>query len=132
MMCEVLRLMFLLTTCAHMIQCSCDCNIKQILCKVFEAVVRDETVKFLDEYELIKDSQHGFQKERSCLTNLLLFLDQVLKSVDEGHCVDIVFLDLAKAFDKVPHLRLLGKLRKHGINGKLLRVIGDWLRNEFV
>jgi len=79
---------------------------------------------------LIKDSQHGFRKGRSCLTNLLLFLDQVLKSVDEGHCVGIVFLDLAKAFDKVPHLRLLEKLKKHGINGKLLRVIADWLRNR--
>ena len=98
--------------------------------KVFEAVVCDEIVKFLDEHELSKDSQHGFRKGRSCVTNLLLFLDQVLKSVDEGHCVDIVFLDLAKAFDKVPHLRLLEKLKKHGINGKLLRVIGDWLRNR--
>jgi len=43
---------------------------------------------------------------------------------------NIVFFDLAKAFDKVPHLRLLEKLKKHGINGKLLRVIDDWLRNR--
>ena len=43
---------------------------------------------------------------------------------------NIVFLDLAKAFDKVPHFRLLEKLKKHGINGKLLRVIDDWLRNR--
>ena len=67
---------------------------------------------------------------RSCLTNLLLFLDQVLRSVDEGLCVDIVFLDLAKAFDKVPHGRFSEKLRKHGIGGKLLGIIGDWLRNR--
>ena len=78
----------------------------------FEAVVRDEVVEFLDKYNLIRDSQHGFRKGRSCLTNLLLFLDQVLRCVDEGLCVDIVFLDLAKAFDKVPHGRLLEKLRK--------------------
>ena len=85
----------------------------------------------MDKYNLIRDSQHGFRKGRSCLTNLLLFLDQVL-SVDEGLCVDIVFLDLAKAFDKVPHGRLLEKLRKHGIGGKLLGIIiiGDWLRNS--
>jgi len=43
--------------------------------------------------------------------------------------IDIVFLYLAKAFDKVPHGRLLEKLRKHGIGGKLLETIGDWLRN---
>ena len=53
-----------------------------------------------------------------------------MRSVDKGHCGDIVFLDLAKAFDEVPLLRLLEKLKKHGINGKLLRVIGDWLRNR--
>ena len=47
--------------------------------------------------------------------------------MDEGFCVDIIFLDLAKAFDKVPHKRLLEKLRKHGIGGKLLRNIGNWL-----
>ena len=60
-------------------------------------------------------------------TNLLLFLDQILRCVDEGFCVDIVFFDLAKAFDKVPHQRLLEKLRKHGIGGKLLRTTANWL-----
>jgi len=56
------------------------------ICKLFEAVVRNEILKFLDKHEMIKDSQRGFRKGRSCLTNLLLFLDQVLKSVDKGHC----------------------------------------------
>jgi len=84
-------------------------------------------LKFLDKYKLITDSQHGFRKGRSCVTNLLLFLDRTLMYVAEGFCVDIVFLDLAKAFDKVPHQRLLEKLRKHGIGGKLLRTIGNWV-----
>ena len=45
-----------------------------------------------------------------------LLLDKVVRSIiDEGHAVDIVFLDIAKAFDKVPHQRLLEKLRKHGM-----------------
>jgi len=74
---------------------------------------------------LIRDSEHGFRKGRSCVTNLLLFLDRILRFVDEGFCIDI--LDLAKAFDKVPHQRLLEKLRKHGIGGKLLKTIGNWL-----
>jgi len=56
---------------------------------VFEAVVRDEVLEFLDEHKLIRDLQHGFWKGRSCLTNFLLFLDEVLRGVDEGLCVDI-------------------------------------------
>jgi len=92
-------------------------------CKVFEAVVRDEVVEFLDKRKLIRDSQHGFRKGRSCLTNLLL--DEVLRSVG-----GVVFLYLANVFDKVPHGRLLEKLRKRSIGGKLLGTIGDWLRNR--
>ena len=79
------------------------------LSKVFETIVRDQVVEFLEGNKLIRDSQHGFRKGSSCLTNTLLFLDKVLHSVDEGHDVDGVFLDLAKAFDKVPHKRLLEK-----------------------
>jgi len=58
------------------------------ICKVFEAVIRDEIVKSLDKYKLIRDSQHSFRKGRSCVTNLLLFLDQILRCVDEGFCVE--------------------------------------------
>jgi len=60
-------------------------------------------------------------------TTSFIVLDQILRCVVEGFCVDIIFLDLAKAFDKLPHQRLLEKLRKHGIGGKLLRTIGNWL-----
>ena len=54
------------------------------------------------------------------MSNLLVFFDKVTRTVDEGNCVDVVFVDFAKAFDKVPHQRLLMvKLRMHGINGRL-------------
>ena len=56
---------------------------------------------------LINESQHGFMKGRSCLTNLLEYLETVTKLLDEGVPVDIIYLDFAKAFDKVPHARLL-------------------------
>ena len=100
------------------------------ICKVCEAIVRYQVVEFLENNKLIRNSQHGFRKGSSCLTNLLLFLDKVIPSIDDGHGVDIVFLDLVKAFDKVPHQRLLEKLRNHGIAGKVLGVIENWLKGR--
>ena len=64
--------------------------------------MRDVIVRHLEDNELLKDSQHGFRRGRSCLTNLLTFLDRVSGCLDEGEAVDVVFLDFAKAFDKVP------------------------------
>ena len=57
-------------------------------------------------------------------------MDKVLHGVKDGFSVDVVFLDLAKAFDKVPHKRLLEKPSKHGRRAKLLNVIGNWLSNR--
>ena len=92
----------------------------------------DVLVDHLEKNVLINNSQHGFRKGRSCLTNLLTFLDKVTGrgSLDSGENVDIVFLDFAKAFDKVPHKRLALKLVCHGIDGKVLAWIVDWLRDR--
>ena len=66
--------------------------------KVIETILRDAIVSHLEASNLIRDSQHGFRKGRSCLTNLLVFLDKLTTIVNEGHSADF-----AKAFDKVPH-----------------------------
>ena len=63
--------------------------------------------------------QHGFRRGRSCVTNLLAFLDNVTSYNDDRESVDIIFLDFAKAFDKVPHRRLMSKLKAHGIDGRV-------------
>jgi ribonuclease P/MRP protein subunit RPP40 len=84
-------------------------------------------MKHLLENNLLRQSQHGFMSKKSCTTNLLEFLEIVTKAVDEGNAVDAVFLDFAKAFDKVPRKRLLSKLRAHGVAGNLLRWIANWL-----
>ena len=98
--------------------------------KVIEAVLRDAITAHLEQNCLIRDSQHGFRKGRSCLTNLLSFLDKVTDYVNEGTNIDIIYLDFAKAFDKVPHHRLLQKLKAHGINGKIWNWIRAWLTNR--
>ena len=84
-------------------------------------------VQHLDSYVLIKSSQHGFRKSGSCLSNVLEFLDEVTNKLDSHRSVDVIYLDFAKAFDKVPHLQLLDKLEKHGIGGKVLAWLKEWL-----
>jgi ribonuclease P/MRP protein subunit RPP40 len=76
---------------------------------------------------LIANSQHGFRMGRSCLTNLLDFMEVVTQHLDEGQPVDVVYLDFAKAFDKVPFCRLFKKLEAHGIGDQVLEWVKKWL-----
>jgi len=95
--------------------------------KVLESIIRDEMVIHLKDRKLISDTQHGFTQKRSCLTNLLQFMEIITKHVDDGNPVDVIYLDFQKAFDKVPHARLIKKLKAHGIDGKTLTWIETWL-----
>ena len=95
-----------------------------------ESIIKDQIVQFLEFNQLLRDSQHGFMSGRSCLTNMLDFFETVIKDLDLGNSVDVVYLDFAKAFDKVPHGRLIRKLEAHGIQGKLLKWIESWLHNR--
>ena len=98
-----------------------------IVCKIMESIIRDDIVNHLNRNMLIRTSQHGFMFSKSCQTNLIEYLDTLTKLVEAGHSVDIIYLDFAKAFDKVPHQRLLLKLQSHGVTGKLLAWISAWL-----
>ena len=101
-----------------------------IICKIMESIIRDDIVAHLVSNELLHISQHGFLALKSCQTNLLEYLNTLTKLVDEGHSIDVIYLDFAKAFDKVPHKRLLRKLEGHGIAGKVLKWISSWLSNR--
>ena len=108
------------------------CNYRPVsltsqVCKLLESLLRDRIVTHLDEFDLIRPSQHGFRKKRSCVSNLLAFLDEATACVDKGSGADVVYLDYQKAFDKVPHQRLLMKLESHGISGSVLKWIQSWL-----
>jgi len=76
------------------------------ICKLFESIIRDSVVHYLEANALILYSQHGFTKGLFCLSSLLTFLDIVSSMTDSGNNVDVIFMDFAKAFDKVPHVCL--------------------------
>ena len=96
-----------------------------ILCKVYEKILRDEILYFVESK--ISPDQHGFVKGKSCLSNLLETMDSVMELIEEGIPVDILYFDFKKAFDRVPHNRLILKLQCLGIDGKVLDVIKDFL-----
>ena len=102
-------------------------SLTSVICKLLERLIKDHLVDFLVKNKLINPSQHGFLKARSCLTNMLCFLEDVTKWLDEGSPVDIIYLDFKKAFDKVPHQRLLLKLKAHGIGNGMINWIEKWL-----
>lgn len=97
------------------------------VCKVMESIIRDKISEHLDRFKLINASQHGFTRGKSCLSNLLEFLHYVSTHVDSGEPVDVIYLDFQKAFDKVPHRRLLMKIEAYGITGNISRWICNWL-----
>ena len=92
--------------------------------------MRDAVVAHMEENELYSQCQHGFRKGRSCISQLLEVMDDFTKLIDKGEAIDVVYLDFAKAFDTVPHRRLLLKLDKYGIAGKLKSWIEDFLSNR--
>ena len=105
-------------------------SLASVIYKLLERLIKDHMVDFFVRRKLLNSSQHGFLKARSCVTNMLCFLEEITKWIDEGSPVDIIYLDFQKAFDKVPHQRLLLKLKAHGIGDGLIDWIEQWLTDR--
>ena len=95
--------------------------------KIFERIMVKKLSSFMEKNSLHNNQQHGFRRGRSCLSQLMQHYMEILKSLEEGHGVDVIYLDFAKAFDKVNQTTLLQKLYRMGIQGKILR----WFTNFF-
>ena len=98
-----------------------------ILCKIMEKLIKKALHQHCSTLDLISTSQHGFHPGRSCITNLQLARELWVSAVDAGSRLDVIFVDFSKAFDKVPHERLLYKLQRIGLTGNLLSWIRDFL-----
>ncbi|KAK4807164.1 hypothetical protein QYF61_024284 [Mycteria americana] len=95
--------------------------------RVMEQIILSAITQHVQDTQVIRPSQHGFRKGRSCLTNLISFYDKVTRLVDEGKAVDVVYLDFSKAFNTVSRSILLEKLAAHGLDGRTLRWVKNWL-----
>lgn len=92
--------------------------------KVLESIIRDHLLDHFSSTGLLHKAQHGFLPRRSCTSQMMEAVEDWSAAIETGDPVDVAYLDFAKAFDSVPHQRLLSKLWSYGVRGKLL----EWIR----
>ena len=107
-------------------------SLTSVVAKICEKVIKERWMRYLEETGSLEECQFGFRNGKSCTTNLLSFYSRLVDIVQERDgWVDCVYLDLRKAFDKVPHKRLLWKLEHiGGLKGRLLCWMEDYLKDR--
>ena len=102
-------------------------SLTSVVSKLFESFIRDSISLHMRNENILSDHQFGFTTGRSCVTQLLCCLQDWLESFEDDKPVDVFYLDLQKAFDTVPHKRLLYKLENYGICDQVLAWIESFL-----
>jgi hypothetical protein len=92
-----------------------------VICKINESIIKDHIMKHFVENNLLTNCQHGFVSGKSCNTQLLECMDIWTEIIDNGGYLDVIYLDFAKAFDKVAHQRLISKMEGYGVNNEILK-----------
>ena len=100
-------------------------SLTSVLCKTLESFVTDSLQNYMENNKFFSECQHGFRKHRSCVTQLLEVMNDFTNLIDNGHNIDVLYLDFSKAFDTVPHERLLAKLKSYGITNN----IHSWIKS---
>ena len=105
-------------------------SLTSVVVRIMERILKGKILLHLKSNKLINPSQHGFLPKRSTSTNLVAYLDYLTKKLDEGLPVDVLYLDFSKAFDKVPHKRLIQKLKSYKLSKEITKWIETWLANR--
>ena len=101
-----------------------------ICCKVLEHIITSNIMSHLDKNNILFHNQHGFRSRVSCETQLIQFTQDLYDTLNQGGQTDVIVMDFSKAFDKVDHQRLLLKLLRLGINGRVVTWIQSFLSNR--
>jgi hypothetical protein len=93
-----------------------------------EHIVYRHIIEHLENHQILSDNQHGFRKHRSCEPQLVNTIETAARSLDKKEQVDMLILDFSKAFDTVPHQRLINKMEHYGIRGNIHRWVSSLLK----
>ena len=99
-------------------------------CKLLESIIRDNIMHYMLEHKYFSNKQYGFLPGRSTTLQLLNLVDEISKALDEGKHIETIYIDIQKAFDTVPHRRLLHKIQAYGITGPIFNWIQDFISNR--
>ena len=105
-------------------------SLTSIPCKILEHIISTSIHKHLENHNILTDRQHGFRSRRSCETSLLTTIHDLISTLKTNHQIDLLLLDFSKAFDTVPHNRLLHKLDHCGIRASTHHWIKYFLTNR--
>ena len=105
-------------------------SLTSVVSKIMEHIIHSSIMRFYDNHKILHDCQHGFRSKRSCETQLIGTLQSIASKLKGRNQVDVIQLDFSKAFDKVPHQRLMHKLQFYGIRGNTAKWIQSFLSNR--
>ena len=105
-------------------------SLTSVCCKILEHIITSSIMQHAEAKNILYPLQHGFRKNRSCETQLIEFVDDISKNLQDGHQTDILIMDFAKAFDKVNHSLLIHKLNYYGIDDQTTSWIQNWLEDR--
>ena len=105
-------------------------SLTSVFCRLFESIVHNHLITHLTNNKILSDTQHGFLRKKSTLTQHIDLLDKLTTNYDNKITSEMIYLDFSKAFDSVSHRKLIHILHHLQLNNSTLSWIIDYLSNR--